>query len=106
MYHSPYTCFVRHLISRKTNLKGFNSSFNKFSNNKLQLASAPRQRSVKRDCILNKANLGQKEAEDRKKAQEEKKKAEEARKNELAELFKPVQTPQKVPFGTDPKTVL
>jgi hypothetical protein len=48
----------------------------------------------------------QKEAEDRKKAQEDKKKAEEARKNELADLFKPVQTAQKIPFGTDPKTVL
>jgi hypothetical protein len=52
------------------------------------------------------AHVEQKEAEDRKKAQDDKKKAEEARKLELAELFKPVQAPQKVPFGTDPKTVL
>lgn len=36
----------------------------------------------------------------------EKKAAEQKRKEELAELFKPVQVPQKVPFGTDPKTVL
>ncbi|KAG0169758.1 hypothetical protein DFQ28_003083 [Apophysomyces sp. BC1034] len=36
----------------------------------------------------------------------EKKQAELKRREELAELFKPVQTPQKVPFGTDPKTVL
>ncbi|KAI8372179.1 hypothetical protein BD560DRAFT_395393 [Blakeslea trispora] len=35
------------------------------------------------------------------------KKAEEQRKREeFAEMFKPVQTPQKVPFGVDPKTVL
>ncbi|ORY98545.1 hypothetical protein BCR43DRAFT_487715 [Syncephalastrum racemosum] len=35
------------------------------------------------------------------------KKAEELkRKEELAELFKPVQAPQKVPFGVNPKTVL
>ncbi|KAI8378033.1 uncharacterized protein BYT42DRAFT_572486 [Radiomyces spectabilis] len=36
----------------------------------------------------------------------DKKAAEQKRKEELAELFNPVQTPQKVPFGTDPKTVL
>ncbi|KAI7868191.1 hypothetical protein BDF14DRAFT_1742694 [Spinellus fusiger] len=36
----------------------------------------------------------------------EKKIEEQKRKDELAELFKPVQTPQKVPFGTDPKTVI
>jgi hypothetical protein len=80
--------------------------FNKFNNSKQPQASAQRQRSVEHDCILGEADKEQKEAEDRKKAQEDKKKADEARKNELAELFKPVQTPQKVPFGTDPKTVL
>lgn len=80
--------------------------FSKFSNNKQLQASAQRQRSVENDCTLGEADKWQKEAEDRKKAQEDKKKAEEARKNELAELFKPVQAPQKVPFGTDPKTVL
>ncbi|KAI9026532.1 hypothetical protein CLU79DRAFT_698508 [Phycomyces nitens] len=36
----------------------------------------------------------------------EKKALEQKRKEELAELFKPVQTPQKVPFGTDPKSVI
>ncbi|KAI7859343.1 hypothetical protein BDC45DRAFT_432907 [Circinella umbellata] len=43
------------------------------------------------------------------KAKEElaaKKAAEAKRKAEMDELFKPVQVPQKVPFGTDPKTVL
>jgi hypothetical protein len=39
-------------------------------------------------------------------AQEAKKAAELKKKQELLELFKPVQAPQKVPFGTDPKTVL
>ncbi|KAJ3414346.1 hypothetical protein HDV05_006714 [Chytridiales sp. JEL 0842] len=47
-----------------------------------------------------------KEAEDRKAAQAAKKAAEEAKKAELAELFKPVQQAQKVPFGVDPKTIL
>lgn len=32
--------------------------------------------------------------------------AEQKKREEFAELFKPVQTPQKVPFGVDPKTVL
>ena len=41
-----------------------------------------------------------------KEAQEAKKAAELKKKQELLELFKPVQAPQKVPFGTDPKTVL
>ncbi|KAI8980974.1 hypothetical protein BDB01DRAFT_794860 [Pilobolus umbonatus] len=36
----------------------------------------------------------------------EKKLLEQQKKEELAALFNPVQTPQKVPFGTDPKTVL
>ncbi|KAI9314027.1 hypothetical protein BX666DRAFT_1862893 [Dichotomocladium elegans] len=36
----------------------------------------------------------------------ERKLEEQRRREELAELFKPVQTPQKVPFGTDPKTVV
>ncbi|CDS11452.1 hypothetical protein LRAMOSA03715 [Lichtheimia ramosa] len=36
----------------------------------------------------------------------DKKEEDRKRREELAELFKPVQTPQKVPFGTDPKTVL
>lgn len=44
--------------------------------------------------------------EQRKKDLERKKEAELARKAELAELFKVVQVQQKVPFGTDPKTVL
>ncbi|KAJ3043080.1 hypothetical protein HK097_001823, partial [Rhizophlyctis rosea] len=47
-----------------------------------------------------------KDAEDRKKTIEDKKKAEEQKKAELAELFKPVQQQQKVPFGVDPKTIL
>ncbi|KAL1915730.1 uncharacterized protein VTP21DRAFT_6489 [Calcarisporiella thermophila] len=51
----------------------------------------------------NRKALAAKEAE--KKAQQDKKAAERAKKDELAELFKPVQQ-QKVPFGTDPKTVL
>ena len=38
-------------------------------------------------------------AEQRKKEQDDKKKAEEQRKAELAELFKPIITQQKVPFG-------
>jgi hypothetical protein len=41
-----------------------------------------------------------------KEAQEAKKAAELKKKEELLELFKPVQATQKVPFGTDPKTVL
>lgn len=36
----------------------------------------------------------------------EKKALEQKKREEFAELFKPVQAPQKVPFGTDPKTVL
>ncbi|KAI9476395.1 MAG: hypothetical protein EXX96DRAFT_507587 [Benjaminiella poitrasii] len=36
----------------------------------------------------------------------EKKALEQKKREEFAELFKPVQTPQKVPFGVDPKTVL
>ncbi|KAJ3329987.1 hypothetical protein HDU76_006715 [Blyttiomyces sp. JEL0837] len=47
-----------------------------------------------------------KEAEDRKNAIASKKAAEEAKKAELAELFKPVQGQQKVPFGVDPKTIV
>ncbi|CAG8465303.1 5715_t:CDS:2 [Paraglomus occultum] len=47
----------------------------------------------------------QKEADARKDAVAQKKAAEQKKKEELAELFKPVQT-QKVPFGVDPKTVL
>lgn len=38
--------------------------------------------------------------------QVDKKAEEERRKQELQELFKPVQIVQKVPFGTDPKSVL
>ncbi|CAM0142489.1 Translation machinery-associated protein 46 [Umbelopsis sp. WA50703] len=41
-----------------------------------------------------------------KEAQDAKKAAELKKKEELLELFKPVQAAQKVPFGTDPKTVL
>ncbi|RUS22100.1 hypothetical protein BC937DRAFT_90431 [Endogone sp. FLAS-F59071] len=37
---------------------------------------------------------------------EAKKAAEQKKKEELAELFKPIQSAQKIPFGTDPKTVL
>lgn len=37
---------------------------------------------------------------------EAKKAAEQKKKEELAELFKPIQAAQKIPFGTDPKTVL
>ncbi|KAI9253550.1 hypothetical protein BY458DRAFT_535816 [Sporodiniella umbellata] len=37
---------------------------------------------------------------------EDKKELERKKREEFAELFSPVQTPQKVPFGTDPKTVL
>ncbi|KAI8618844.1 hypothetical protein BC830DRAFT_1061015 [Chytriomyces sp. MP71] len=47
-----------------------------------------------------------KEAEDRKISIAQKKAAEEAKKAELAELFKPVQQLQKVPFGVDPKTIV
>ncbi|KAI8834924.1 hypothetical protein BJ741DRAFT_608649 [Chytriomyces cf. hyalinus JEL632] len=47
-----------------------------------------------------------KEAEDRKVSAAQKKAAEEAKKAELAELFKPVQQMQKVPFGVDPKTIV
>ncbi|KAI7903242.1 uncharacterized protein BX663DRAFT_507964 [Cokeromyces recurvatus] len=36
----------------------------------------------------------------------EKKALEQKKREEFAELFKPVQAPQKVPFGVDPKTVL
>ncbi|KAI9591971.1 hypothetical protein BDF19DRAFT_453209 [Syncephalis fuscata] len=45
------------------------------------------------------------EKEQKKRDQEKKKEAEAARKAELAELFKVAQVQQKVPFGTDPKTV-
>jgi Zinc finger C-x8-C-x5-C-x3-H type (and similar) len=46
-------------------------------------------------------------AKEREKELREKEKAdEEKRRKEEAELFKPVQTAQKVPFGVDPKTVL
>ncbi|KAG1454462.1 hypothetical protein G6F56_007313 [Rhizopus delemar] len=37
---------------------------------------------------------------------EDKKELERKKREEFSELFNPVQTPQKVPFGTDPKTVL
>lgn len=47
----------------------------------------------------------QKEQDAAKQALADKKAAEQKKKDELAELFKPVQT-QKVPFGVDPKTVL
>ncbi|CAG8550089.1 16040_t:CDS:2 [Racocetra persica] len=47
----------------------------------------------------------QKEKEAEKQALADKKAAEQKKKEELAELFKPVQT-QKVPFGVDPKTIL
>lgn len=54
------------------------------------------------------ANIGKnkiaREKEALKKEQAEKKIAEESRKIELAELFK--QTPQKVPFGVDPKSIV
>jgi hypothetical protein len=48
----------------------------------------------------------QKEAEATKQALATRKAVEQKKKEELAELFKPVQTQQKVPFGVDPKTVL
>ncbi|CAG8771068.1 20160_t:CDS:2, partial [Gigaspora margarita] len=48
----------------------------------------------------------QKEKEAEKQALADKKAAEQKKKEELAELFKPVQTQQKVPFGVDPKTIL
>jgi hypothetical protein len=48
----------------------------------------------------------QKEKETEKQALANKKLAEQKKKEELAELFKPVQVQQKVPFGVDPKTVL
>ncbi|KAI0234019.1 Translation machinery-associated protein 46 [Massospora cicadina] len=47
-----------------------------------------------------------KAAELAKAEQKAKREAEEKRQRELADLFKPVLPPQKVPFGTDPKTVL
>ncbi|KAJ9072604.1 Translation machinery-associated protein 46 [Entomophthora muscae] len=47
-----------------------------------------------------------KAAEEAKAELKAKKEAEEKRQRELAELFTPVLAPQKVPFGTDPKTVL
>ncbi len=46
------------------------------------------------------------EKEKEKQALADKKAAEQRKKEELSELFKPVQQVQKVPFGTDPKTVL
>ena len=48
----------------------------------------------------------QQQQESEKAARAAKKAEEEMRKAELAELFKPVQTQQKVPFGIDPKTIL
>ncbi|KAJ2750163.1 Translation machinery-associated protein 46, partial [Coemansia nantahalensis] len=48
----------------------------------------------------------QKDAADRKAAQAEKRETERKKQEELAELFKPVQLAQKVPFGVDPKSVL
>ncbi|KAJ1969262.1 Translation machinery-associated protein 46 [Dispira parvispora] len=57
--------------------------------------------------VLSAGNRKQKkEAEDRKQAQLSKKEAEAQKKAELAELFKPVQQQQKVPFGVNPSTVL
>ncbi|KAI8811303.1 hypothetical protein BJ742DRAFT_797164 [Cladochytrium replicatum] len=47
-----------------------------------------------------------KTADDKKAAIAAKKKAEADKAAELAELFKPVQQQQKVPFGVDPKTIL
>ncbi|RIA93096.1 hypothetical protein C1645_690990 [Glomus cerebriforme] len=52
----------------------------------------------------NRKTLKEKETE--KQALANKKLAEQKKKEELAELFKPVQVQQKVPFGVDPKTVL
>lgn len=49
--------------------------------------------------------LMQKEKDAEKQALADKKAAEQKKKEELAELFKPVQT-QKVPFGVDPKTIV
>ncbi|CAG8616431.1 1100_t:CDS:2 [Diversispora eburnea] len=48
----------------------------------------------------------QKEKEIEKQALANKKLAEQKKKEEHSELFKPVQTTQKVPFGVDPKTIL
>ncbi|KAI9008526.1 hypothetical protein DFJ74DRAFT_687765 [Hyaloraphidium curvatum] len=48
----------------------------------------------------------QQTAEQKKKDADAKRAAEEAKKKELAELFKPVQQQQKVPFGVDPKTIV
>ncbi|CAG8512493.1 11887_t:CDS:2 [Ambispora gerdemannii] len=47
-----------------------------------------------------------KEQDAAKQAIADKKAAEQKKKEELADLFKPVQTQQKVPFGVDPKTLL
>ncbi|KAI9297900.1 hypothetical protein K502DRAFT_323063 [Neoconidiobolus thromboides FSU 785] len=47
-----------------------------------------------------------KAAEEEKALQKKKREEEEARKKELHDLFKPIVVTQKVPFGTDPKTVL
>ncbi|KAG0225723.1 hypothetical protein BGW42_004123 [Actinomortierella wolfii] len=46
------------------------------------------------------------EKERERQAQMDRKKAQQAKKEELAELFKPVQVQQKVPFGVNPKTIL
>ncbi|KAJ1735796.1 Translation machinery-associated protein 46 [Coemansia biformis] len=47
-----------------------------------------------------------KDANDRKATQAEKREAERKKQEEFADLFKPVQLVQKVPFGVDPKSVL
>ncbi len=57
--------------------------------------------------VSNAGNKQEREAAEKRKAEiAAKKKAEEAKKAELADLFKPVITQPKVPFGVDPKTIL
>ncbi|KAI9498933.1 hypothetical protein BDB00DRAFT_797374 [Zychaea mexicana] len=72
--------------------------------------SAKVQRYVQQVTHQAQHNASQTDKEKAKaKAKEElaaKKAAEAKRKLELEELFKPVQVPQKVPFGTDPKSVI
>ncbi|CAO3657061.1 unnamed protein product [Mucor hiemalis] len=68
--------------------------------------SAKVQRYIQQVNSQTKHNIEQGKGPSVKDAIAEKKAAEQRKREEFAELFKPVQAVQKVPFGVDPKTVL
>ncbi|CEG70537.1 Putative Cytoplasmic protein [Rhizopus microsporus] len=65
-----------------------------------------KNKSAKVQRYIQQVQSQAKGADQRVGAKKDKKELEKQKRDEFAELFKPVQVPQKVPFGTDPKTVL